>query len=197
MKKANLNEEYFVVIIPRGKVRERARHVQKMIARHFGLYQDGNYPELHITIDRIYKKYANQAAKVLQKMMLKSKEIMIELNEFTCYKQIDDRYLVMKVAETQSLVNFADDLHIRLKEKGISTIDDYRNWEYHITVLSNMFTDNPVSNLDFAELCTSLEGKEMNCESKVNRIEIWSPVSKQEDKCLYSFKFNERGYRSR
>ena len=67
IKAADLENEYFLVLIPGKELVETASQVQKIVSEHYNLYPDQIYPQLHITIDRIEKNRAERAEKFLQK----------------------------------------------------------------------------------------------------------------------------------
>ena len=189
VKKASLNEELFLVLLLKGEVLDYAKYVQKIIAKHYNIYEDGIYPELHITLDRIKKQRFKDAVNIMEKVIKESqyKGLKVELNKFVCYRQQEDNFLVLKIKDTPSLVDFANSLHSSLIKRDISVISDYQKWEFHITILSNIFANNPITDLDFESLCFFMEGKEQNLYSYSDRLEIWSPTIDPTKKCLASF----------
>jgi len=65
IKAADLDNEYFLVLIPGEELVETASKVQKIVSEHYDLYPDQIYPQLHITIDRIEKTKAKRAEEIL------------------------------------------------------------------------------------------------------------------------------------
>ncbi len=188
IEKASLNEELFLVLLLKGDVLKYSKSIQGIIANHYDIYEDGIYPELHITLDRIKKNRLNDAITVIEKV-LKEKEfnsVNIQLDKFVCFRN-EEKFLVLKIKETPSLTKFSNCLHTSLSEEGISVINNYQDWAFHITVLSNIFAQNPVTDFDFESLCFFLEGKEKNYQSSSDRLEIWSPTIDPTEKCLASF----------
>ncbi len=188
IQEASLDEELFLVLLLKGDVLKYSKKFQGIIAKHFNLYDDGIYPELHITLDRIKKHRLNDASKVIEEVLKETKfaYINVELDKFVCFRN-EEKFLVLKIKETPSLINLSNCLHNALSEKGISVIHDYQEWAFHITILSNIFVQNPITDFDFESLCFFLEGKENGCQSASNRLEIWSPILDPTKKCLASF----------
>ncbi|MFW6028929.1 MAG: 2'-5' RNA ligase family protein [Halanaerobiales bacterium] len=191
VKKASLKNELFIVLLLEEEVLEKCQAIQKEIAEHYNIYPEGNYPELHITLDRIKKEDLSKARDILQQVASKFSAVKIELDSFSCYRQMDSKFLVLKIKQNESLIAFANQLHLELEKEGLSTIENYDNWEYHITILSNIFAENPINNLDFESLCAFMEGDNYIAQSYSDKVEIWSPVNIPEDKCLYSLKLSD------
>ena len=192
IKKDSLKDELFIVLLLNGDVLKNCRTIQKNIADYYDLYEGNDlYPELHITINRIYKEDIQEAVSILNDLTKEFQEIKIELDSFSCYRQVNSKFLVLKINESNSLSTFAKELHKRLMKKGISAIDDYEKWEFHITILSNIFASNPVNNPDFESLCSFMEGDGYSSSSYSNIIEIWSPINEDDKKTLYSFSLKD------
>ncbi len=188
IQKASLDEELFLVLLLKGDVLKYSKNIQGIIANHFNLYDDGISPELHITLDRIKKHRLNDAIKLIEEVLKETKfaYVNIELDKFVCFRN-EEKFLVLKTKETPSLINLSNCLHNALSEKGISEIDNYQEWAFHITILSNIFVQNPINDFDFESLCFFLEGKEKDYQSPSDRLEIWSPTLDPTKKCLASF----------
>ncbi len=188
VKKASLNEELFLVLLLKGNVLKYSKNIQGIIANHYDIYEDGIYPELHITLDRIKKHRFNDAVTVIEKVLKETEfnSVNIELDKFVCFRN-EEKFLVLKIKETPSLTKFSACLHQALSDEDISVINNYQDWAFHITVLSSIFAQNPITDFDFESLCLFLEGKEKDYKSSSDRLEIWSPTIDPTEKCLASF----------
>ena len=188
IQKASLNEELFLVLLLKGDVLKYSKSIQGIIAKHYDIYEDGIYPELHITLDRIKKHRLSDAIQVIEKVLKETEfnNVNIELDKFVCFGN-EEKFLVLKIKETHSLTKFSNGLHKALSKEGISVIKSYQDWAFHITVLSNIFAQNPITDFDFESLCFFLEGKEKNYQSSSDRLEIWSATIDSTNKCLASF----------
>ncbi|AZO96237.1 2'-5' RNA ligase [Halocella sp. SP3-1] len=192
IESAVLAEELFVVLLPAGGVLERTAYLQKQIADTFQVYKEGYYPQLHITIDRIKKDHLAEAKKVIDNFVKKSKVVELGLDSFSCFNKSENNFLVLKLKETKSLRGFAVDLHEGLAKRGISSLKNYREWEFHITIISNLFARRPIPELDFNELCYYLEGQgDQTYTGWADTLEVWSPVPDSEEKCLLSYKLDD------
>jgi len=180
-------DELFVVLLLKGEVLENCEALQKEIAEHYNLYAGDIYPELHITLNRIYKENVNGAVAILKKIGKKFNKIKIELESFSCYRQYNGVFLVLKVKESESLRLLANELHERFKRAGITTVENYKKCEFHITILSNLFAKNPIKHSDFESLCFFIEGYKYRATSYSDIIQIWSPVNDPDNKNLFSF----------
>lgn len=158
IKAADLENEYFLVLIPGKELVETASQVQKIVSEHYNLYPDQIYPQLHITIDRIYKRKAKKAKKILLKKIKDFGKIEIEVDRFSCIKFSDQHQLVLEVNETESLKQFSESVHQSLINEGISTIENYEEWMFHITIISNIFAENPIPMDELTEICLFMEG---------------------------------------
>ncbi len=187
IKAAKLDEEYFVVIIPGEELIETAAKVQKIVAEHYNLYSDQLYPQLHITIDRIDKQKKDLAVKILNDIVREHKKINIEIDRFSCIKFSDEHQLVLEVNETETLTNFAEEVHKNLLDAGISTIKNYDEWIFHITIISNIFAKNPIPVDELREICLFMEGMSRPLSAEAEKIEIWRPTLDPVNKIIESF----------
>lgn len=187
IKAAELDKEYFVVLIPGKKLVETAAQVQKIVSEHYNLYPDQIYPQLHITIDRIDKNNVEQAKKIMQKKVKKFGEIEIEVARFSCIKFSGEHQLVLEVNETPSLKKFAEEIHQELYDNNISTIDNYEEWIFHITIISNIFAKNPIPMDELTEICLFMEGMSRPLSAHAEQLEIWKPTLDPVEKIIASF----------
>ncbi|MFW6280466.1 MAG: 2'-5' RNA ligase family protein [Halanaerobium sp.] len=187
IKAAELDKEYFIVLIPGKKLVETAAQVQKIVSEHYNLYPDQIYPQLHITIDRIDKNNVEKAKEILQKKVKEFGEIEIEVDRFSCIKFSGEHQLVLEVNETPSLKNFAEAVHQELYDNKISTIDNYEEWIFHITIISNIFAKNPIPMDELTEICLFMEGMSRPLSAHAKQIEIWKPTLNPVEKIIASF----------
>jgi 2'-5' RNA ligase len=187
IKAADLENEFFLVLIPGEELVETAFQVQKIVSEHYNLYPDQIYPQLHITIDRINKDDANRAEKILAEKVQEFNKIEIEVDRFSCIKFSDQHQLVLEVNETESLKRFSETVHQSLNEKGISTIENYEEWMFHITIISNIFAENPIPVDELTEICLFMEGMSRPLSAAAERLEIWRPTLDPVEKLIASF----------
>lgn len=187
IKAADLDNEYFLVLIPGKELVETASQVQKIVSEHYNLYPDQIYPQLHITIDRIAKKRADRAREILAEKVNSFDKIEIEVDRFSCIKFSDQHQLVLEVNETESLRNFSEAVHQSLAAEEISTIDNHAEWMFHITILSNIFAENPIPMDELTEICLFMEGMSRPLAAAAEKIEIWRPTLDPVEKIIASF----------
>jgi 2'-5' RNA ligase len=190
IKAADLENEYFLVLIPGKELVQTASQVQKIVSEHYNLYPDQIYPQLHITIDRIAKDKAERAEEILNKKIKEFGKIEIEVDRFSCIKFSDQHQLVLEVNETESLHNFSQALHQSLKAEGISTIENYEEWMFHITIISNIFAENPIPVDELTEICLFMEGMSRPLTAASEKLEIWKPTLDPVEKIIASFDLN-------
>ena len=187
IKAADLENEYFLVLIPGKELVETASQVQKIVSEHYNLYPDQLYPQLHITIDRIDKNKVTEAKEILAQKIKEFDKIEIEVDRFSCIKFSDQHQLVLEVNETESLQNFSKAVHQTLINNGISTIENYEEWMFHITIISNIFAENPIPMDELTEICLFMEGMSRPLAAAANKIEIWRPTLDPVEKIIASF----------
>ena len=187
IKAADLEKEYFLVLIPGEELVETASQVQKIVSEHYNLYPDQIYPQLHITIDRIDKNKVTEAKEILAQKIKEFDKIEIEVDRFSCIKFSDQHQLVLEVNETESLQNFSKAVHQTLINNGISTIENYEEWMFHITIISNIFAENPIPMDELTEICLFMEGMSRPLAAAANKIEIWRPTLDPVEKIIASF----------
>ena len=187
IKAADLENEYFLVLIPGKELVETASKVQKIVSEHYNLYPDQIYPQLHITIDRIDKNKVAEAKEILSNKIKEFGKIEIEVDRFSCIKFSDQHQLVLEVNETESLQNFSKAVHQTLINNGISTIENYEEWMFHITIISNIFAENPIPMDELTEICLFMEGMSRPLAAAANKIEIWRPTLDPVEKIIASF----------
>jgi len=189
IKNSSFDKEYFIVLKPEGDVLKLARFLQNRLASEFQLYTDDVYPEIHITLDRIYKKKLKDAVQIIKSIIVKYTGIDIFVEDFDCYSFKDNNFLVLNVEENKKLVNFSRELHEKLEKADVSTIDNYREWKFHISLASTVFAENQKNfNEDFKELCFRFDGVNTPRSCQANIIEIWRPTLDEDNKLLKSFK---------
>lgn len=190
IKAADLENEYFLVLIPGKELVETASQVQKIVSEHYNLYPDQLYPQLHITIDRITKDKAERAEEILFKKVKEFDKVEIEVDRFSCIKFSDQHQLVLEVNETESLQYFSKSVHQSLKNEGISTIENYEEWMFHITIISNIFAENPIPVDELTEICLFMEGMSRPLAAAAEKLEIWRPTLDPVEKIIASFDLN-------
>ncbi|MFW5737065.1 MAG: 2'-5' RNA ligase family protein [Halanaerobium sp.] len=190
IKAADLENEYFLVLIPGEELVETAAQVQKIVSEHYNLYPDQIYPQLHITIDRIEKNKVESAKKILAEKIKEFGRIEIEVDRFSCIRFSDQHQLVLEVNETDSLNKFSEAVHQSLREEGISTIENYEEWMFHITIISNIFAENPIPVDELTEICLFMEGMSRPLSASAKNLEIWKPTLDPVEKIIASFDLN-------
>ena len=190
IKAADLENEYFLVLIPGKELVETASQVQKIVSEHYNLYPDQLYPQLHITIDRIDKKRAKKAEEILAKKVKEFDKIEIEVDRFSCIKFSDQHQLVLEVNKTESLWEFSKSVHQNLETEGISTIENYQEWMFHITIISNIFAKNKIPMDELTEICLFMEGMSRPLAAAAEKLEIWKPTLDPGEKIISSFDLN-------
>ncbi|MFP4198210.1 MAG: 2'-5' RNA ligase family protein [Halanaerobium sp.] len=190
IKAADLENEYFLVLIPGEELVETAAQVQKIVSEHYNLYPDQIYPQLHITIDRIEKNKVESAKKILTEKIKEFGRIEIEVDRFSCIRFSDQHQLVLEVNETDSLNQFSEAVHQSLREEGISTIENYEEWMFHITIISNIFAENPIPVDELTEICLFMEGMSRPLSASAKNLEIWKPTLDPVEKIIASFDLN-------
>lgn len=187
IKAADLENEYFFVLIPGKELVETASKVQKIVSEHYNLYSDQMYPQLHVTIDRIDKNRILEAKEILAEKTKEFGKIEIEVDRFTCIKFSGEHQLVLEVNKTESLEKFSNAVHQALVAEGISTIENYEEWMFHITIISNIFTENPIPVDQLTEICLFMEGMSRPLAAAAEKIEIWRPTLDPTKKIIASF----------
>lgn len=190
IKAADLNNEYFLVLIPGEELIETALQVQKIVAEHYNLYPDQIHPQLHITIDRINKNKVAKAQKILANSLKNIDKIEIEVDRFSCIKFSNQHQLVLEVNETESLKHFSKNLHKKLAAEAVSTIDNYEEWMFHITIISNIFAENPIPVDELTEICLFMEGMSRPLAAAAEKLEIWRPTLDPVKKVIRSFELS-------
>jgi hypothetical protein len=97
---------------------------------------------------------------------------------------------VLEVNETESLQKFSQSLHQSLQDEGISTIENYEEWMFHITIISNIFAENPIPVDDLTEICLFMEGMSRPLSAASEKLEIWRPTLDPVEKIIASFDLN-------
>jgi len=188
VKSSSFKNEYFIVLKPSGDVLDLAEFLQEKLHDQFDLYPDDIYPEIHITLDRIYKDRLKDAVKIINSLVLKYSKIDILVKNFDCYSFKDNNFLVLNVEENKQLVQFSKELHEKLSTENVSTIENYKNWKFHISLASTVFTEQRQSfDEAFQNLCFRFEGIQTPRKCKAEEIEIWRPTLDEDIKCLKKF----------
>ena len=188
IKPAKLDEENFIVLIPDLKPIQKITSLRQFIANHYNLYNKNYSPELHLTIDRIDKNSSTQAIKLLEKIVANTETFKISISNFECI-EFNDTFLTVNVDRTKPLINFTNCVHQKLERKEISTIDTYNDWNYHITLINNNFSQRPMPEEELDKICSILNKKANPTKTKIKRLEIWKPTLDPKEKVIASFDF--------
>ena len=183
--------ELYVVLIPDKLQIENVIQLQKAVSKYYNMYRDELYPQLHITLDRIRKDKVEQTVEIIANTVRKAQPVKIIFDRFSCFYLADDRHFVLKVAKNDSLKGLAINIHRKLKKENISTIDNYEDWIFHITIVNNKFADNPIPLDKFDNLCLFLQGYNDNSQAYAEKLEIWRPTLDPAQKCVKSFVLNK------
>ncbi|MFW6237714.1 MAG: 2'-5' RNA ligase [Halanaerobiales bacterium] len=175
-------------MLPEGEIQNVSRKIQTRVADHYDLYCEEDPPEIHLTLNKIKESGLNIAGEILKELISEITEpVKILVDQLKCLHSSGDKFLVMDVVRTASLENFAYKLHSRLLEAGISTLRNYRDWSFHITIISNVFAQNPIPDEQLTELCCRLEGFEAPFSSVARKVEIWRPTLDKKNKTAGSY----------
>jgi 2'-5' RNA ligase len=176
VKSANLEKEFFIVLTLNHEDLEPAIKIQQIVAEKYDLYEDNEYPELHITLE------------IISTIVQQASPIEIEIENLKCFRHTNN-FLILDVAATPSLEEVANSIHNQLAKKNISTIENYQEWQYHITLISNFFADNPIPQFELDQLCLNLDGIPHQISTTAKAIEIWRPKLESSEKLISSFNF--------
>ena len=191
MKSASLVNENFVVLIPGGSVLSASMKLQELIKSNINIKDERLFPEIHITIDRIKKERTKEAIEIIEKITNEFPKISIALNDFSCYHLSQDKFLVLNINKTNSLSKYAKKIHQELYMKNITTINNYDEWNFHITILSNLFSRRSISDKVFKDLCKLFSDLASPCVADIDRVDIWKPTLKPDKKLIYSYLWEE------
>ena len=161
---------------------------KKKISNHFNIYEENSYPEIHITLNKIKKDVdIKQVSSVIEKITDELEPVEITIKNFDCYLKSENNFLVLQLEKTKSLYAMGKRLHQKLSKKGFSTIQDFKKWEFHITIISNYFAQNPLSETNFEQLCLLFSGLNFPKSALASEIELWRFTLDPHKKCLRSF----------
>ena len=188
-EKQTYKNNLYVVLIPGGKVLKLTKNLQKKISGYYKIYEKGSYPQIHITINKVEKKHEKDLTNIIDRAIKHwNKKIEIAIEDFDCYFTEKNRFLVLKISRTRTLVEFSELLQQKLINSGINTINNYNRWNYHITLISSLFAENQINYKDFTELCILF--KDLNfcpVSSEVQQLEIWRPVLDKTNKIIKKY----------
>jgi 2'-5' RNA ligase len=160
---------------------------QKEVAAAYDLFPEGKYPELHITLNKVPQKSAKLTTRIIKHLSYKTSPVEIKINNFTCF---NDDFLVLNVEHTPSLKQLAAALHQNLQNFRLSTIENYQAWKFHITLISDLLSDNTIPRVDFKEMCAQLEGETEPIVTYAKKIELWRPTLDPNKKIIAFFPLN-------
>ncbi|MCF8009104.1 MAG: 2'-5' RNA ligase family protein [Halanaerobiales bacterium] len=189
IENSSFEDEYFIVLKPEGEILTLAKYLQKIISERYNLYPNDIYPEIHITLDRIKNDKLSDAIKITDSIVAKYNKIDITVKKFNCFSFKENNFLVLNVIENKKLLQFGNELHNELVKKNISTIKNYKEWKFHISLASTVFSDTKYDfNKDFKDLCLRFEDINIPRTSKARIIEIWRPTLDETKKCIKRFR---------
>lgn len=187
--KASLAEELFIVLIPGRDILLKATNIQKKIANKYNLNNINFFPEIHMTIDRIKKDCVDEAWKIIRDTVKNYNSIEIQTGGFVCFSSKRDKYLVLKAVKTDSLLSLSNSIHKGLAKRGFSTINNYSEWFFHITIVTSLFAEKLIPDKFFSDLCKEFEGKLENNLSYAKAIELWQPTPKRDKRIIKGISF--------
>lgn len=181
-------EELFIVLTLPQESLEPLLKLRQNIAEKYNLYPDGNYPELHITLNRIKSDSVTKAVEIVKDLARLIEEVEILINNFKCF-EFKSNFLVLEVKETKSLTRLADRLNEKLVQEGISTVNNYDEWRFHITLISNLFAKNSIPKSNLNDICIVLDNFPQSISTWAKAIEIWRPTLDSNKKVITSIQF--------
>ncbi|MDZ7671539.1 MAG: 2'-5' RNA ligase family protein [Halanaerobiales bacterium] len=188
IKQSSFENEYFIVLKLQGDVLKLAQSLQEHLSSKYDLYPDDVYPEVHITLDRIDKNKLDRAVEIIESVIIKYTEIDILVKDFDCLSSEENNFLVLNVEENKKLIQFSNELHNKFAKEDITTIDNYSEWKFHISLASTVFTEEKKDfDKEFKELCFRYEGINTPRSCKADLLEIWRPTLDENTKCIKRF----------
>ncbi len=184
IKDSALTNQLFVVLTLPEKDISPLSQLQEKVAAAYNLFPDGQYPELHITLDKVQIEGVQTATQTIRKIAANTQQVKIEIDDFTCF---DNNFLVLNIAETDSLLTVSNTLHNKLRSRQLSTIYNYQDWQFHITLISDLLSDKSIPQVDFNKMCSLLEGINHPLTTHAQNIELWRPTLDPEAKVITSY----------
>ncbi len=189
--------QYFLVLRPSGDLYHEAKKRQRSLAEEYELYQI--MPMLHVTLLQLELKGREvwpRVRKRVESFAEGSGPIALSSRGYRCYRAYN-RSLTLLLHKGPALRRISQDLIDSLKD-----IEEIRflgpsleEREYHITLASTLFSDNPWSEEEFIDICHHIDREGALLSGYASSLEIWRPRLLPEEAILASFPLSSQGRR--
>lgn len=188
MGKMDLHQN-FLVLRPAGDLHQAVKEKQKLLATKYNLYQ--RLPMLHVTLLQVQvrgmetcEQLIEQVASVVQK----ANPIPLYSVQYQCYS-FNNRSVTILLQKTPPLLRISQELKASLQVlPGIKfTGPSLEEREFHITLASTLFAENPWSAEVFSAICQQMPKDGSHLSGWASSLEVWRPRLLPQEAILASF----------
>ncbi|MDW7675082.1 MAG: 2'-5' RNA ligase family protein [Bacillota bacterium] len=186
---------FYLVAIPNGDLLAEAKRIQKILADSFDIYLN-EPPPLHITICAVKKlseEELQEFAYIVNEVIAELSVFSVKAAKFDCFYNTHN-CLVLKLEENSILKNLQASLQQRLAAKNFLAPSPVTDWIFHITVISELFADTPLSLEQFTKICQRISLPKSQLTGCVEAIELWRPILLKEEKVVARFPLVKKEY---
>lgn len=179
----------FLILRPGGHLYEVAKERQRSLASRHNLYQ--RLPMLHVTLiplEVMEKGVWVELQKRVASIVQESEPIPLYSQRYKCYA-FNNRSVTLLLQKTPSLLRISQHLWSTLQDLGgINFLGpSLEEREFHITLASTLFADNPWSEEVFSMVCQHLDEGDPGVSGWATSLEIWRPRLLPQEAILASF----------
>lgn len=171
-----LHHRLYIVGLPDAQVKAEALRAQRLLASAFEVYQ-GAMPTLHITLTVVLAVTPADVEKVcgaVKRALVHHPPVEIAVSGYTCIPAPHNSF-AMEVKRSQALVQLTERIRRELGADSIQVLNDPSNWTFHITLISDLFSTNPLPQHIYCRLCRRIRRPSAHLRGHVKVVEIWRP----------------------
>lgn len=175
---------YYLVALFDKQSYSYMEEIQKTICKKYKLYK--NMPMMHITLEVIGDPNMEKLTKIVSDILKPYKKFKVGINSDICfnppYKSVN-----LKVENKGYIIRLARQINDTLKLHGFDVRESIDKWDLHVSLANTNFITRELSAKEYVAACESTK-KEDSCRmAKIDRIELWKPISNRREMVVKSF----------
>ncbi len=180
---------WYLVAIPTGEIYDEAVRIQNLLIESLNMFIKAP-PKIHITITPINRLETCNIAnleKIINGVLRNSnfKSFLVEASQFQCFTE-SNKSLVLKITDNKYLYELQKAIQDELRPMGYINPPEVEKWIFHITILSEIFIENPLPEEEFLKVCKRISLNKSPIRGEVKTLELWRPVF-NEDRVINKF----------
>lgn len=180
--------KYYLVALFDEESYSLVEDVQRSLCRRYRTYK--NMPALHITMEVIGDPDIEKLTRIIYDIIKPYKRFKVQVNEAICfnppYKSVN-----LKVESKGYIMRLVRQINDTLKLYGFEVREDIHDWDFNVNLANTALTAREWSKNEYAAACETAKKENINKMLRIDRIELWKPISNKREMVVRSFPLRE------